>query len=84
MSHFCCKPYYRRIRFYTNVRLLLRWLNQFWNMSTNETEAPEEVLNGLLVKEVVVDAVLSLVHQPSLFGDEVPDGESVYEALAGH
>ena len=83
MSHFCYKPY-RRIRFYTNVRLLLRWLNQFRNMSTNETEAPEEVLNGLLVKEVVVDAVLSLVHQPSLFGDEVPDGESVDEALAGH
>ena len=83
MSHFCYKPY-RRIWFYTNVRLLLRWLNQFRNMSTNETEAPEEVLNGLLVKEVVVDAVLCLVHQPSLFGDEVPDGESVYEALAGH
>ena len=53
-------------------------------MSTNETEAPEEVLNGLLVKEVVVDAVLCLVHQPSLFGDEVPDGESLDEALAGH
>ena len=83
MSHFCYKPY-RRIRFYTNVRLLLRWLNQFRNMSTNETEAPEEVLNGLLVKEVVVDAVLCLVHQPSLFGDEVPDGESLDEALAGH
>ena len=84
MSHFCCNNPYRRIRFYTNVRLLLRWLNQFRNMSTNETEAPEEVLNGLLVKEVVVYAVLCLVNQPSLFGDEVPDGESVYEALAGH
>ena len=50
----------------------------------NETKASEEVLQGLLVKQIVVDAVLSLVHQPSLFGDEVPDGESVYEALAGH
>ena len=53
-------------------------------MSMNETKASEEVLQGLLVKQIVVDAVLSLVHQPSLFGDEVPDGESVYEALAGH
>ena len=42
--------------------------------SMNKTKAPEEVLQGDLVKEVVVDAVLGLVQQPSLLGDEVPDG----------
>ena len=53
-------------------------------MSTNKTETSEEVLNGLLVKQVVVNAVFGLVHQPSLLGDEVPDGESIDKALAGH
>ena len=42
--------------------------------SRNETKAPEEGLNGFLVKQVVVNAVLGLVHQPALLGNEVPDG----------
>ena len=53
-------------------------------MSRNETEAPEEVLNGLLVKQVVLNAVLSLVQQPSLLGDEVPDEESTDKVLTKH
>ena len=42
--------------------------------STNKTKTPEEVLEGDLVEQVVVDAVLGLVQQPSLLGDVVPDG----------
>ena len=53
-------------------------------MSTNKTETSEEVLNGLLVKQVVVNAVLRLVQQPSLLGDEVSDEKSIDKALAEH
>ena len=52
--------------------------------STNKTKAPEEVLKGDLIEQVVVDAVLGLVQQPSLLGDEVSDEKSIDKALAEH
>ena len=48
-------------------------LNHIWIMNTHKSKAPEEVLYGGFVKQVIVDAVLGLVMQPPLLGDEVPD-----------
>ena len=53
-------------------------------MDTHKTEASEEVLDGVLVKEVVLDAVVTLVQQPPVFGDEVsnwPGGKLLVELV---
>ena len=47
--------------------------NWLGDMNTHKTKATEEVLDGVLVKEVVVDAVVALVQQLPVLGDEVSD-----------
>jgi len=53
-------------------------------VNTHKTEASEEVLDRVLVKEVVLDAVVTLVQQPPVLGDEVsnwPGGKLLVELV---
>ena len=43
-------------------------------MDTHKTKASKEVLNRVLVKDVVLDAVVALMQQLPILGDEVADG----------
>jgi len=43
-------------------------------MDTHKTKASKEVLNRVLVKDVVLDAVVALMQQLPVLGDEVADG----------
>ena len=48
-------------------------VNRYKTGKRYKTKASEEVLDGVLVKEVVLDAVVALVQQLPVLGDEVPD-----------
>ena len=48
----------------------------FWDLDTlgHKTKASKEVLNRVSVKDVVLDAVVALMQQLPILGDEVADG----------
>ena len=48
----------------------------FWDLDTlgHKTKASKEVLNRVSVKDVVLDAVVALMQQLPVLGDEVSDG----------
>ena len=45
--------------------------NWLGNVHTHKTMALEEVLDGVLVKEVILDVIVVLVQQLAVLGDEV-------------
>ena len=48
--------------------------NWLGDMNRHKTKATEEVLDGVLVKEVILDVIVALVQQLPVLGDEVSDG----------
>ena len=65
MSHLCSG---------VGIGFFLWWLNQLGDMDTHKTKASKEVLNRVSVKDVVLDAVVALMQQLSVLGNEVSDG----------
>ena len=54
-------------------QLEIESVNRYKTGKRYKTKASEEVLDGVLVKEVVLDAVVALVQQLPVLGDEVSD-----------
>ena len=69
VSHSC--PW---TRWFFLGQLEIEPVNRYKTGKRYKTKASEEVLDGVLVKEVVLDAVVALVQQLPVLGDEVSDG----------